>query len=78
MCKPGTSFVSAKEAATLLETTETRVLMMLKRNELVGMQENDSWLVERSSLQLCAKPMASAIVRPDGCGGGCGGGCNGH
>lgn len=78
MCKPGTSFVSVKEAAALLETTETRVLMMLKRKELAGMQKDDSWLVERSSLQLCGKPTAAAIVRPGGCGGGCGGGCNGH
>ena len=78
MCKPGTSFVSIKEAASLLETTEVRVLMMLKRKELEGMLEDDAWYVERASLQLCAKPKPSDIVHPTGCGGGCGGGCSGH
>lgn len=76
MCESGTSYVSLAEAAKLLETTEMRVLMMLKKNELQGKMENDAWQVDRSSLQLCAKPRASDIVRP-GCGGGCGGGC-GH
>ncbi|MGB4598502.1 MAG: hypothetical protein WBI04_00825 [Trichlorobacter sp.] len=76
MCAPGTVFVPIAEAANLLATTETRVLMMLKKNELAGKQEDDGWHVDRSSLQCCDKPQASDIVKP-GCGGGCGG-CGGH
>ena len=68
MCTAGTSFVSIAEAAQLLETTEMRVLMMLKKNELQGKNEDEAWYVDRSSLQLCAKPKAEDIVKP-GCGG---------
>ena len=78
MCKPGTSYVSVKEAASLLETTEMRVLMMLKKKELEGKMEDDAWYVDRASLLLCGKPKPADVVRPGGCGGGCGGGCNGH
>jgi len=77
MCEPGTSFVAIAEAAKLLETTEMRVLMMLKNNELQGKIEEESWYVDRVSLQLCDKPKAADIVKP-GCGGSCGGGCGGH
>jgi hypothetical protein len=77
MCESGTSFVPIAEAATLLETTEMRVLMMLKKNELQGKNVDDLWYVDRASLQLCGKPKASDIVKP-GCGGGCGSGCGGH
>lgn len=77
MCEPGTSFVAIAEAAKLLETTEMRVLMMLKNNELQGKTEDEAWYVDRSSLLLCNKPKAADIVKP-GCGGGCGGGCGSH
>ena len=77
MCEPGTSFVAIAEAAQLLETTEMRVLMMLKKNELQGKVEDEAWYVDRASLQLCGKPKAADIVKP-GCGGGCGSGCGGH
>jgi hypothetical protein len=76
MCKTGTFFVPIAEAAQLLETTEMRVLMMLKKNELQGKMEDEAWYVDRSSLQLCEKPKASEIVK-SGCGG-CGDGCGGH
>lgn len=78
MCKPGNTFVSVTEAAALLETTEMRVLMMLKKKELEGGMEDDAWYVDRASLLLCGKPTASGIVKPGGCGGGCGSGCSGH
>jgi hypothetical protein len=58
-----------------------RVLMMLKKKELLGKEEGDSWYVDRSSLNLCDKPKAADIVRPGGCGGGCSAnssGCGGH
>lgn len=80
MCKTGTAFVPIVEAAKLMETTEMRVLMMLKKKELEGKLEDDAWYVDRASLQLCGKPKAADIVRPGGCGGGCGSGsgCGGH
>ncbi|HEY4744721.1 MAG TPA: hypothetical protein VIH45_08705 [Desulfuromonadaceae bacterium] len=71
MCDAGT-FVSITEAAQLLETTEMRVLMMLKHKELIGKLENDAWYVDRASLLGSRKPEAGAIVKP-GCGG-----CGGH
>lgn len=76
MCDTG-SFIPVAEAARLLETTEMRVLMMLKKNELQGKIQDDDWYVECSSLQLCAKPRAADIIKP-GCGEGCGSRCGGH
>ena len=82
MCEAGTNFVPIAEAALLLETTEMRVLMMLKNKELEGKLEEEAWYVDKASLQLCGKPKAADVVRPGGCGGGCsggsGGGCGGH
>ncbi len=83
MCEAGTNYVPIAEAARLLETTELRVLMMVKKNELQGKEVASSWYVDKASLQLCGKPKAADIVRPGGCGGGCGGGerkggCGGH
>lgn len=82
MCDAGT-YVPIGEAARLLETTEMRVLMMLKNRELNGRLDGGTWQVEKISLQLCGKPKAGDVVRPGGCGGGCGGGqgrggCGGH
>ena len=77
MCKPVSSFIAIAEAAKHLETTEMRVLMMLKKNELQGKFEDEAWYVDSASLQLCGKPKAADIVKP-GCGGGCGSGCGGH
>jgi len=77
MCKQETSFILLAEAAKLLNTTEMRVLIMVKRDELQGKMEGDGWLVELSSLQRCARPEPADIVKPR-CGSGCGGGCSGH
>ncbi len=81
MCEAGMNFVPIAEAARLLETTEMRVLMMLKKNELQGKMQDEAWYVDKASLQLCGKPQAADVVRAGGCGGGCGsggGGCGGH
>ncbi|MFZ4857976.1 MAG: hypothetical protein ACOYL3_16425 [Desulfuromonadaceae bacterium] len=78
MCDAGTNFLPIAEAAQLLETTEMRVLMLLKKDELQGKMVDEAWYVDRSSLKLCEKPKAADIVRPGGCGGGCGSGCGGH
>lgn len=77
MCQSGT-YITITEAAGLLETTETRILMMLKKNELQGTMADETWLVDKISLGLCNKPNASDIVKPGGCGGGCGGSCGGQ
>jgi len=79
MCTAGTDFITIAEAAGYLETTETRILMMLKKQELTGSQDaSGSWLIDKASLQLCGKPRPADIVKK-GCGGGCGsGGCGGH
>mgnify|MGYP000882067076 CR=1 FL=1 len=78
MCTEGT-MINIDEAAAYLETTETRILMMLKKNELTGSQdESGAWQIDKASLQLCGKPKPSDF-RKTGCGGGCGsGGCGGH
>ena len=78
MCETGTVYVPASAAARLLDTTETRVLMMLKKEELKGKLVDEEWYVDKASLQLCGKPKAADIVKPGGCGGGCGSGCGGH
>lgn len=76
MCTAGT-MISIDEAAEFLATTETRILMMLKKQELAGTQSDDgTWMIDKASLQLCGKPKPSDIVKT-GCGGGCGG-CGGH
>jgi len=78
MCRSQAEFITIAEAAGYLETTETRILMMLKKNELSGMQDDDGWKIDKASLQLCGKPQPSDIAKK-GCGGGCGnGGCGGH
>lgn len=78
MCEQGTTFISVRDAAALLETTEMRVLMMLRQKVLVGRLEENGWEVDRSSLQGCRRPQADEVVRSGGCGGGCGSGCGGH
>ena len=79
MCIAGTESITIAEAAGYLETTETRILMLLKKQELVGIQdESGTWQIDKASLQLCGKPHPSDILKK-GCGGGCGGGgCGSH
>ena len=78
MCTAGADFITITEAANYLETTETRILMMLKKNELAGSQDDSgNWQIDKASLQLCGKPRPSDIAKK-GCGGGCGSGCGGH
>lgn len=77
MCVAGDDFITMGEAAAYLETTETRILMLLKQQELTGKQVDDTWYVDKASLQLCGKPKPSDFKKA-GCGGGCGGGCSGH
>jgi len=78
MCTSAT-YVLINEAAELLATTETRILMMLKKQDLVGFQDDTGvWQIDKASLQLCGKPNP-ADFKKAGCGGGCGsGGCGSH
>lgn len=77
MCTSAVTYISINEAAAFLTTTEPRILMMLKKQELVGSQDDEgTWMIDKSSLQLCGKPNPADIVKK-GCGGGCGG-CGGH
>ena len=64
MCEAGMNYVPVAEAARLLETTEMRVLMMLKKNELQGKMVEEAWYVDKASLNLCEKPRAADVV-PD-------------
>ncbi|CAH2029870.1 hypothetical protein [Trichlorobacter ammonificans] len=78
MCIAGENFVTMGEAAAYLATTETRILLLLKTQELRGKQVEDAWFVDKASLQLCGKPKPSDFGTT-GCGGGCGsGGCAGQ
>jgi hypothetical protein len=72
MCETGEEYISLARAAQALETTETRVLMMLKRKELWGKLEGDAWLVEQKSLQAC-RPSSPTAGVTSCCGGACGG-----
>lgn len=74
MRKQGVTFISVREVATMLDTTETRVLMMLRQKVLAGRLADNGWEVDRASLHGCGKPQADGVVRP-GCGGGCSSGC---
>lgn len=46
----GIEHVTAAEAATELSTTETRVLMLLKRKALEGTLSDQGWFITRNSL----------------------------
>lgn len=77
MCTAGAEFITIAEAAGYLETTETRILMLLKQQQLVGNQDDSgTWQIDKASLLLCSKPKPSDFKKV-GCGGGCGG-CGGH
>lgn len=46
----GIEYLYAEDAAAKLSTTETRILMLLKRKALEGIMQDDGWLVTKSSL----------------------------
>jgi hypothetical protein len=71
-------FVTIVEAARLLDTTPTRILMLLRRQALVGVQEGSDWLVSRESIA-CCRTHGRDMMKEQGCttycsSGGCG--CN--
>jgi len=70
MCLAGTGFISIAEAASWLETTETRVLVLLKQQQLAGKQVKDAWYVDKASMQLCGEIKMSGLNKTC-CGRGC-------
>lgn len=60
MCK--SDYLTVEEAATVLKTTPTAILMLLRRSELLGQSvAGAGWLVEHASLeQLRAARQADA------------------
>lgn len=72
MCTKGEAMVSAAEAAGELETTQLKVLMLLKRGELEGCEEAEGeWLVSRESLEAFKSRGESETHSPGGCAGDC-------
>lgn len=70
------TYVTVDEAAALLETTPTRILMLLRDKALIGEQQGDSWLVSRESIA-CCKTHGKDMKKEQGCktycsSGGCG------
>jgi len=71
----GKTFVTAAEAATQMETTLTRVLMLLRGKALVGTQLDGEWYVESDSVA-CAKTHGTDMKAASGCASYCSsGGC---
>jgi hypothetical protein len=62
----GIEYVTADEAAELLETTTMRVLMLMRDKALVGMQVDGEWLVSRDSVA-CCKSHGTDMKEAKGC-----------
>lgn len=72
----GRNHVTAADAAEQLETTITRVLMLLRENALKGAQIDGEWYVEADSIA-CCKSHGRDMKAAQGCAtyctsGGCG------
>lgn len=63
------------ESAQLLETTPTRILMLLRSGELKGIETDGGWLVDADSL-VCCKSGGIDMQAAKGCASYCNsGGC---
>ena len=60
------SYLTADETAEKLQTTPTRILMLLKGKALEGMQINGEWLVSSDSMA-CFKPDGKGQQSAAGC-----------
>ena len=70
-----------KEVAQMLQTTPLNILMHIKKGLLKGVEEEGSWLIERTSLEIFLKKtggVKAADVCATGCAErhACGGGCS--
>ena len=71
----GKEHVTATMAAAKLDTTMTRILMLLKAKALQGVQIDGEWFVTSDSLD-CAKTHGSDLKVANGCASHCSsGGC---
>lgn len=73
----GTCYLTAAEAASKLETTVTRILMLLRQGALQGMEQDGTWFVDSDSVA-CAKTHGSDQKAAKGCTSYCAGGCGCH
>jgi hypothetical protein len=76
----GIEYLPAAEAAHQLETTETKILMLLKQKALAGELVEGSWFVTTASLA-CYDPQAQEAAKMAGCHTSCsssGSGCGCH
>lgn len=69
-------YVTVDEAAAMLETTPTRILMLLKGKDLAGVEKEGAWLISRESIA-CCKTHGRDMMKEQGCrtycaSGGCG------
>lgn len=60
----GIKYVTAAEAAAELSTTETRVLMLLKRRALEGILSDQGWFITRDSLDRLDRDGAPPQLEP--------------
>ncbi len=49
----GVSCISSEEAASELNTTQLKIMMMIKQKALIGMELDNEWFVTRESLECC-------------------------
>lgn len=61
--------ISLHEAAAVLNTTVTRVLMMMKSGALAGEYVDGAWEISRESVRNCPIPTQGVPHSKVGCGG---------
>ncbi|MBU5613781.1 hypothetical protein [Geomonas azotofigens] len=60
----GIAHVTAAEAAAELSTTETRVLMLIKRKALQGTLSDQGWFITKASLDRLERNDEAALQQP--------------
>lgn len=68
-CATTGRLVTVEEAARLLGTTTTRVLLMLKRREIDGFRSKGEWFIHSNSLESVESPSTLPVATHPGCGG---------
>lgn len=75
MIVDGREYITAARAAEELETTITRILMLLRGNALIGRQLDGEWYVASDSIA-CGKARGREMKTATGCASACSsGGC---
>lgn len=73
----GVEYLAAADAAAQLSTTETRILMLLKRKALEGKLLDEGWLVTKASLA-CYESQDPEPGKQPHCRTSCSSGCGCH